>query len=634
MRCKANWMLRTSVLFVGMLAMVAPANAGIDDFKLTAAIPADAALAVHTRSHDGQAFLNEQLDRVWAAVQDQHFENDLRTLLKALVQEDGGDIEEFDAQWQQFSDLLLGVEWSTLAENESAFAMKLSFPIPEMVVLLSASPEKAATNFTGLEGILKTLMGFAPEGELNLATEGAGDAIVHRLTAVNSPFPLGLTLARQKGTILIGLGQTMPEQSLALLTGGEGKTLASTERFQAAFKKLPPPTDEMTFMDMALWMSQVRVLIQQAMAMADPTGENMDPAVKELPGKFIDALDVFDYIAAVATTDGLKTTTDSVAVLQSGVQNRALYRVLFSNEPLANPLKFIPQNAQNMNAWNGVRPRVIYDEVLRFIKDEIPEGEDLIAEWEDGKLEIQENIGLDVEADILDWIGGGLSTFTIPGKSTYSPGSWVLMLTVSDEEKARGLLEHLSGMITPMLAEQNGMIDDAHLEGAEGFKVVVHPMLAMMLGQPTFGVTDGHLFLGSSPKAIEAALATASGANPNFASNERFLKEGLPLGKNVVSIGFSDLTKMGEELGGILEMVSGFGYFIPDLAKHPLGRTVLMVANKLGKVCRELNFFQSSASQTTFDGQVMYTRMILNYREPPKAPTAGEEETPAENELP
>jgi hypothetical protein len=623
-------MFGVGMLWVAVLALAGPAIAGIDDFKLTKAIPADAALAVHGRSHDGQAFLKAQYDRVWAVVQEQHFENDLRLLLKSVVEENGDDVEMFEAQWQQFSDLLLGVEWSTLGEHESAFAMKLGFPVPDMVVLLSASPEKAAANFTGLEGILKTLIGFAPEGEVSLATEGAGDAIVHRVTAVNAPIPMMLMLARQQDTILIGFGQTMPEQSLTLLTGGEGKTLASTDRFQAAFKQLPAPTDELVFMDLSLWMSQFRVFIDQAMAMGDPTGENIEPEVKSLPGKFIDAMDIFDYVATVSTTDGLKTTMDGVTVMLPDRQDRALYRVLFSNDPLTDPLKFVPQNAQNMSAWNGIRPRVIYDEILHFIKDNVPDGEDALADWEEGKLEIKENVGIDVEADVIDWIGGGLASFTIPGKSTYSPASWVIMLSVTDEEKANGLLNHVIEMVSPMLAEQNGMIDDARLEGADGFKVIVHPMLAMMLGQPTFGIYDGQLFLGSSPKAIEIALATAAGKEPNFSTNERFLKEGLPLGKKVISVSFSDLTKLGEELGGILEMVSGFGFLVPDLARHPVGRTLLMVANKAGKVCRELNFYQSSSSQTTFDGKAMYTKAVFNYREPPAATPAPEPEPVAE----
>ena len=628
-----RWMLGGLAVWLGVAALSLPAAAGLDDFKLTKAIPADAAFAAHGRDHAGAAFLNEQYARVWKAVESQHFEKDLRTLLKGLVQQDGGDPEEFESNWQLFNDLLAGVEWSALADDEYAVAAKLSFPTPEFIMLGMSPADKVASNFAGLTEIIKGLAGFAPEGALVLATQGEGDSVVTTLSFANAPFPVGFMLAREKNVLMLGFGQTMPEQALALLRGEPGQTLASTERFQAALKQLPPPTDSVVYMDLARWFGQVRDMVGQAMSMADPTGEDLDPKIKALPGKVIDALDMFEYMAAVSTTSGLKTMTDSVTLLREDAKSHALYDVFFSNGTLKEPLKFIPANSQNMSVWSGFSVRALYDAVIKFIGDEVPDGEALLAEWEQSKEELKTQDGLDVEADLINWIGGGISSFSIPPKSTYSSPEWVFMLSVKDEAKAGEMLGRLMDMIAPMLAEQNGMVDDAKIEGAEGFKVVVHPMLAMMpgFGQPTAGVKHGQLFIGSSAKAVAAALATGAGETPNFSTNERFLKEGLPLGKDVMSVSFTDLTKLGDELGQMLMMVPMIGMFAPEVAKNPAGRALLSASTKAGKVVQELNFFQSSCTETTFKGRTVYAKTVMNYREPPR-PAAATSTTPSEPE--
>lgn len=347
MKLTAKWIGVGLVVWLGAVVLALPATAGVDDFKLTRAIPADATLAAHGRDHAGMAFLNEQYERVWKVVEQQHFERVVRMFLKGMFEAEGGDIEQFEQQWEQFSDLLLGVEWSSLAKRECAFAMKLGFPAPELVFLGLSTPEKAKENFAGLEAILKTLAGMAPPDELVITTQGEGDSVVHTLGFANAPIPVGeLMLAREKDVLLIGFGVTMPEQSLALLRGEPGKQLAGTDRFQAAMKRLPPPSDQLFFMDTARFMGQIRSWVEQMMAMQDPTGEMIDAEQKALPGKIITQLDIFEYIASVATTDGLKTTGEGIALLREDAQSKLLYGLLCGNGTLEKPLKFIPQGAE------------------------------------------------------------------------------------------------------------------------------------------------------------------------------------------------------------------------------------------------------------------------------------------------
>jgi hypothetical protein len=622
------------LILVLALAGVLPAAAGgLGDFQLAQAIPADASVVAVSRDHAGRAFLSEQYQRVWDVVEQQHFERDVRTLMRGLFQQEGGDLQAFEQQWQQFSDLLLGVEWGDLFEQEGAFAAQIGFPLPEIVLLGRAPVAKVEANFAGLAAIVDALARLAPEGQLVTTSTGTGDSVVRTLGVAEAVLPVGgLMLAREKDVLLVGFGVKLPEQTLALLRGEAGQRLIETERFQSAMKRLPAPKDSFFFMDSARLMGQVRAVIDAAMGMADPTGEALDTQTRALPLRLIDAFDIFDFAAGVATTDGLKTHGDSIAVLSADANSRLLHSAIFKNPTLDKPLKYIPATAQNCSVWSGIALQPLYDGILTFINENVPNGAEMVRQWHE---EIRPALPLDVEKDLISWIGGGFRTFSMPSRSAYQPGDWVVMISVSDETQGRTVLDRLLGeMLTPMLAQSSGAVRDARIEDAEGFKIIVHPALVMMPGlrEPTIGIKNGQLFIASSADGIRNALAAAAGTAPDFSTNERFRAEGLPLGDGVSSISFKDLTGLGEELGQALQMVPMMAFAMPDLARHPVGRALLSAAGKAGKVVRELNFLQSSCSQTTFDGKAAYSKFVLNYREPPKPPVVPEPAEPTTSE--
>jgi hypothetical protein len=643
---------KQSVLAVALtLTILLPAAwaKGIDEFQLAKAIPADAFLAVHTRDHAGKEFVNRQFARVWEAVAKQRFDRDLKRLFKAMQQEQlppGQEPEGFDEQWQQMSDLFTSVDWGNLGKREFAMGMKLGFPMPEMVMLMMPPEDRLKESFEGLEGIAKALVELA-EGQLTLATEEDRGAVIHRLTVVDTPFPFSMVVGRHRDVIVAGFGTTMLEQSLALLRGEGGEALASTRRFQQAFQKLPAPTDELTFFDVARFMGQLRQIVRAAIGTMEPAAPaEGEPGYEEfvqwkaLPGKIIDTLDIWEYMAAVSTTDGMRTVTDAVTVLHDDAKSRPFYAVLYGNQPLREPLKYVPREVGNFWVTSGVDLHALYKLVIRIIREDVPNGEQMIAQFEaatkgsaappptpgqegvEGEPAGQPTaggLGLDIEKDIIAWIGGKLVTFSIPGPTPYSPGEWALMVSVRDEAKAREMLGLLFDTIEPILAGQNGSVVDAEIEGAEGFKSVVYPMLAMMgMTKPTLGVKDGWLFFGSSPTVIASTLKVAAGETANFSTNDRFVKEGIAPEGRVTSLSFQDMRKWGEQLGQALQMVPMMQMAAPQLARDPKMQALFSMISKAGRIVRELNFFQSSASRTTFDGRVAMTKMIVNYREPPK----------------
>jgi hypothetical protein len=615
---------------IGLLALASlgwPARAaGLDDFKLTKVIPADAMIVVDTRDHPGKEFVDKQFQRVWEAVEKQNFDRDIKRLIRGSLQEQGEDVDKFDTQWQQITDLAARVTWSKLGEREFAFAMSLVPPVgTDFVMLMMPPADQVAPDFEGLTAILKNLVSLAPQGELVLSTEGEGESVVHKLTVPNPMSPVSFTLARHKDVLLMGMGPTMVEQSLALLRGQSDAAtaaLASSERFQQAFKRLPPPADALRYMDLARLMSQARNFAQMGAQMAaslatsQPTEGTAGPGPFDFLPKIVDQFDLWDYVASVSTTDGMKTTKDTTIAVREEGRTRPLFKALYGNGPLRDPLKFVPKEATGVSVSNGIDFAAFYKTVLDFIDKEVPQGKDLLEQWK----QQQQTMDFNVETDLLSWLGGGFAKFNATRGSAYVQ-DWALILEVRDEAKGNQALDKLVTKLDEYLVPNNGGVEDAKLEGAPGFKRVILPAFLALLpiGRPVFGIQDGHLFLASSPEIVTTALDVAAGKHDNFSKSERFVQEGLPLGQNVTGVSFEDLSHRGEELGQMLGMVGLVQAFLPaEAQKHPAVVTILSMVTKIGRVVKTLDFYKSSCSVSTFDGKATTVKEVTNYQEPPK----------------
>lgn len=598
-------------------ALCAGVRAGIDDFTLTKSIPADAIVAVHSRNHAGREFVEKQYDRVWKAVAAQGFDRDLKRLIREGVKEEGGNLEEFDAQWTKFSDLWNQIDLSTMCGTESAFAMSMSNKLPEIILLAKPDAASLDKNYPVLASMFKALAQASSE-EFQATEDVDGDLKLTRLSAANSPIPLAFVVGRTKDTLIFGMGAGWLEQCIALTRGQSGPTLATTPRFQAAFKRLAPGKDEIAFVDIGRLMDSVRGLIDMIPAEVDTS--TSQPAVNPaaIMKKAIDALDIWDYVVSTGTTDGMKTTSEALVVLRENASSRMLYPVFYGNAAIKDPFKFVPADAGDVTVNSGLDLLKLYQSAMQFMRENIPDSESMLAEW----AAQQQAMEFNVEQDLLSWIDGKIVTFSIPGPTPYSPAESVFMLAVRDEKKAKAMLDKLFETVAPLAEQQQAVITELTEEGLTGFRSISHPMVIMIgMKEPTIGVRDGYLIFGASPKIIQKSLDTASGKNPNFATNERFKKEGIPATGNVVSFSFADTTHLGEQMGQAFKMAPMIANMAGGGAQEPGVKAMLSVLSKVGNVFEKLDFLLSECSVSTFDGKAQVTKSIVNYREPPSKTT-------------
>lgn len=615
------------IVLVGLAWLVGNAAAAdVQPFRLSEAVPADVMAVMQWRDHDGRKFVREQYARVWAAVERQGFERDLKRLLRTDVERRQGDLTAFDLMWDELAERATRVRWAELWAREGALAMKVGFPTGlEALGLFLPAPDKTTDAFEPLENLFKGLVKLLPEGQLELRSEGEGRRVVHRLLVANMVPPLSLTLARHDEVILLGINTALVEQSLALLRGespAEAASVKSSARITGALEKLPSATDSYTFVDVARMMQELRqfaTITAQAFEPLPRDGGSDAPATQPvnplgfLP-KLVDAVDVWEYTASVQSTDGMKTTAESVTLLRAAAREKPLFQALYSNPVLKEPLKMIPQQATSMYVTNGIGVQVAYDWLIDFVQREVPEGAAMIAEMRAQ----QDLLGFNLEKLLLGWPSGSFATFSANLRSRSSTDS-VWMLGVRDAEAARAALDFAMNQLAPIMEQQRGSIEDHRIGEDAEFKLLILPMMmSAMLGQPTLGVFQDQMIVGNSPHAVEAVVKAARGEQPNFAENEQFKTDGLPLRGPVTAVQFKNLTRYGEELSTMLSLPTLAQMALPaQVAREPMVVTGFSLLVKAANVARELNFYRSSAAVTTQEELISRTQSVTHYQEPP-----------------
>lgn len=335
---------------------------------------------------------------------------------------------------------------------------------------------------------------------------------------------------------------------------------------------------------------------------------------------------IMDYAATVERTEGYATHMESLAVLVPDARKNPFYAVLGQRPPVTDCTRYLPEETASFSVSSGVDCGALYKFIEDSVRDAGPVGEEMLQKW----AEIQKQIGVDVQRDVVAWLDGQIINVTLEGER----GS-VWLVKVKDEETARAkvgaALEFLSTQLSDAIAKQPALaglamlaihtsaVEDPRLAGFQNVHCAFSP-------QPgVWGVADGYLVFGTSAEAAALCLATARGEHPNVRKNARVMSEALLPDGPVDSVSLADQRGLGEEIAkgiGIVSMVSGMlGAFIPEPSVRPVITRLAGILAKLTPVVRKINFYKSTASQTTFDGLAWRTRTVTHYFSPAERPT-------------
>jgi tetratricopeptide (TPR) repeat protein len=335
--------------------------------------------------------------------------------------------------------------------------------------------------------------------------------------------------------------------------------------------------------------------------------------------RIMSAVSIVDYIASVEYTDGYTVHSETIAALVPDAKSRAFYPVLASAGPIGKFDRFVPQEAESFSISGGLDLAALYAFVLETVRQSGPKGEELLAKWG----ELQTEIGIDLQADLLAWVGSEMTSITLADGA----GS-IFLLEINDEPLARAmtseaiemLSEHLSELARgnpglAMLSVSTSETDDEQLAGFQNLHFAIAPTTPLV-----WGVAERHLIVGTSEEAVALCLNTAKGDHPSIQENPRVMSELVLPDGPCVAVYLTDQRRTGQEIGEVLAVIgpmSGMmGMAIPDPQARKVIARVGGILGKLAPVARKIDFYKSNSAYTTFDGSAWRSSSVTHYQDP------------------
>ncbi|MBC8451247.1 MAG: hypothetical protein H8D72_00910 [Planctomycetes bacterium] len=635
-----------------MLSILAPASlAQVEGYELTAGIPFDFFLVTGSRHNPEQDFLKEHWANVQGAFMDSGIIDDVLELASTGNPEAMGMMLEIHSN---FMDLIEAVAWDTL-DQEVVFGERLNVPVfsgnsvalgaPDMVFLFKTKAAEADATFDALVALgsggldqMKALSGI--EMSLQPIEEHGMKFAVLDWTQLDPDAPdFPISIGHRGGTFALTMGPGVRSEVAALLAGvGTSRSIATTERFKLAFKGLPPGEDSFEYVDMPNLTSNMRDIFGMVMGIVDAElvrpvdGAEGDGAgmvsqeemifgmVKRAMDMALEAMSLTQYSATVSHTEGYSVFTESRSTLSPNALQNRFYPLIATSRPVADFSQYLPASTKSYSVSGGQDLDAVYSFMLDAIAEFGPMGEQALGMW----AGIQQQVGFDMQRDAISWIDGETIQvdFELNGAD-----AWVTRMKVKDEAMANEKLSMGLGLLPELLkmaAKENPMVmmlginvapsRDPRFEGFSNLQIG-------MLGQSMLcGVQDGWMIFGSSADAVALTNATAAGESPNALTNTQLMADSVRPKGAIDAASFTNYEGKAESIADMINGLTMAGGMITAMIEDPQGQAVagemLSMLGKLAPVIREIDFYRSSSSVSSFDGKAWHVRSVMNYAGP------------------
>lgn len=575
-------------------------------------IPGDAWVYIRSIPMPSRQFLAEPSARVWKAVQASGIDQEIFHLVSSNLPPQERD--EFEKSWNMLLETVRGIDWHALLAGERVFAERFGGLLPEFFVLTRPAKESCPANVAGIAKLLRQISELAGENATFKQDTREGVSI-WALETANAP--VGLYLLSKDDVIGLVTGQRAAEDVAALLCGkSKQPSIEHNERFQAALREVPAAEFSVGYVDFAALFK----ILPQLPVMMRWSDEASPPGAAPVRKAFlavVEEANIIDHIIATGHMEGGREIVNGFTKLRPEAANKPLYRILAERKPFENVHRFIPVEASGFSASTFIDLGILYRTVLDLIRTQATDGPALCDDWE----KQQKEWDFIFEDDVFSWLGGELILISMP-KAPYSQGGdGVLMVRVRDPEKAfkkiRAGLDRSAKFL-----ESHGQIftlQPPAILPKERFIRVMHPLILMAQCDPTIGVWEDWLIVGSHEQAVQKVLDTAEGKHDSILKNARFRAEGVAGSGPVFGASFTDLTNWGEELA---QAFVGMGFATAMMPEAPETRPIRAVINslaRLGPVVAQLNYFSSRSTEERFEDGGFRRTSVTVYKTPATA---------------
>ncbi len=621
-----------SVAFVIVGGLRAQGEALPEHFTLSRYVPHDVWIVVHSVENPQRAYVEEQWVEVWHAVKRARLDRDLVLLFYG----DSDSEAKVNAlrRLDKVHELAGGVAWQDLIAKETVFAERRSQTgiRYDYIYLARGTSGSGEKNFAALaklveEGTPMIASALGVKVTLRRTTTSRFDVLAVGLNEGEDRRPsYAFFLMRQGDVIGAVAGAKSFQHVRALFMGKPGvQSMLDTPRFKSAVAEVQAPTDSLMFLDVRAFMSDMCDMCERIVKVSAKNGGRIDiKQQRNVLRSLLDVADVLDYAVTSTSTNGLRESRHSVVRIQEGKQAAPVAKAFLARKPFERFDRFVPADAVSYNVTGFVDLGRLYDIALEFISSELSDGAAYIATFKG----ILDSIGLDPKRDVFSWLSG--ETVQVELRAPSGGSEFVWFVRTDDPQLAWQKVNAGIDFVNKWLQARGQMlmVSPVDVRGA-GFRQITHPMLAMFI-RPVIGVHGEWLVVGSSANAVNRCLAVEAGAAPSIVENERFRREGVRPKGPVLSASFSDRSRLGEELAQGVTMIGLFGGILSanmdettSKEAHKLMPKLMALGMKLVPVFKQLDFYSSQSSVTTYDGATkVETFDVINYRPPPSKPDA------------
>ncbi len=535
--------------------------------------------------------------------------------------------------------------------NEDLRNQTIALLAGDKAVKCIADSPRFKAGFVGLPAAEDELVFFDMQAMLNpirrtidfVANQGGGRANDHIINSVRTgeayqvcqkawesyeqkDYAKGLELAKQAKSM-------SPEDSrvlyaVACFEALNGNKDAAIDALDAAVKggfyaphHMASDPDLDSLRDMSKFKEIVGHATMKATELTKKESDADEAGTIRLVNRLMDLPGMIDYIATTIRTEGHSVHTDTRVALIDNAKEMPFYPVFggeMSKTSAADFDKYLPKETVSYEVISAIDLNAFY----RFIEDSFKiygeEGEMAWGQWEG----FQESVSFNFKKEVLSWFEGGSANVML------EDGGWVSVMDVKDADLAqKQISKFVEFMSTKMgeMAQQNPMmsmlamrrvpVEHDELKGFETLYMAMQPMPVAV-----WGVADGKVIAGSSIDTIAMCLDTAKGTHPGIDKNERVMSEALIPEKDFFSATLKDQRNMGKELQAAIGMVSFISGMMPMAIPDPEPRAIIgkiagMIA-KLSPVAGKIDFYKSTSTCTTFDGQNFWTKQVTHYVSP------------------
>ncbi len=498
-----------------LLSQPALATETASDWGLGRAVPVEAHLAICAKHNPERDYQRKYLEEIWQTAQDEKLVERFMEIFTSRIPEN--DLAEAESVFETIRTAIEPIDCKALLDcREFVYAQQMVMPINQHLVLLRLTTKDAEGMERGFQNLLM-LLEEKSDGKVQMRVVQQAGATVTKL-ALPPKVPFQLVLIRFDDVVLFSTNEQLAQSSLALLQGNGGESLLDDLRLAEALAKLPEPEDCLMFFDGQKMFKQLGGIGQFIRQKSG--GDEEAVRMSKLIELLIDELSVLDYTVAVEYTEDQQNCSAEFEKLLPGSDEKLLGMAMSGGQPFEKWQSWVPADAVSYSLSTGVNLHPIYARLMEIVQEKFPEAQEGLDRFE----AIQEQIGVQLDRDLLQSFSGESVSITLPAESTAMMGGQdsVTALRCQNPDRIQELLHRLVDVLTQHPAIEAQQLKLSACDELDGFEELGCTFFGMFGLRPVIGFQEGWMIVGSNPAAVQKVLDARAGNTTNIEETDGF----------------------------------------------------------------------------------------------------------------